>query len=773
MPDARSASNSGVLNHSLEAYLGEGPADPAVLQIFYRVLVEADALSASGSAHPPLSPQSIQLDDSNQPHIRSSSRAHENTETVAFGSAKYSAPEAFQYGVENFRGETADCYVLGFIFYEILIGKRLFSAQFASVESGSPSLWLKWHADKNLKARPLSELRPSLGDFASTIDQMMEKDPAKRINSISRVLRVFSGPEAQTTYQDDTVVPKSGASAALPSWRVAAGVLLALIVCTFAALLLHRLIFSVPTGQTPKRPARKAASKLAPPVPSAIALPRTESAPATRPVLETTLQVESHLDSASLFLDDRPPAQVSQDQVLSQTIAPGRHEFRFVHGSHALLRFVLNVGDDGDVSLVEPLNAQSLRFVILAGNQKAARLYASPEARAGLPGESYEPVPEDGRLITNNQPVFVSFNHDSKAQIRLEALTAASIRIVLEPTLPNLLVPVEVRANAPDANIIVNGEKLAQKLDHGASLLHLPAGEYHVHLVRSGYQDSTEQRLVIKGNEPRLQLQFALSAIQAPAKLAVSSIPAGEATTAVANQPGPQLAKPLGKITFHITPETAQISCRRSDDSQSRVCMNNQPCVLPAGTYEISAKADGFKSELWHIAIAAGEERPYQSKLEPMPAPTASSPGDVFENGQTWTVDSGGWWTHTQPGYSFMRPNQGTFVFDIVKSSGLFASRKVQLVVNYKGDGNRVLYTLDEHKLRRNQRIPGIQMADLVVTQETPRDSNYRLTVELSADRAIIRNAAGQILDNLPLTNAAAGKIGFLGKLKLRIVQAR
>ena len=200
--DTRLASNNGVLNHSLDAYLGDGPADPAVFPILYRVLLAAEALSAGGSSHPPLSPQTIRLDDSNQPYIRSCSRAHENTDTIAFGSTKYSAPEAFQYGIESFRGEAADCYVLGFIFYEILIGKRLFHAQFASLENGPPSLWLRWHVDKNLRAQPLSELRPSLGDFASTIDGMMEKDPAKRIDSIPRVLRVFSRLEAQTKYQD-------------------------------------------------------------------------------------------------------------------------------------------------------------------------------------------------------------------------------------------------------------------------------------------------------------------------------------------------------------------------------------------------------------------------------------------------------------------------------------------------------------------------------------------------------------------------------------------
>jgi hypothetical protein len=452
---------------------------------------------------------------------------------------------------------------------------------------------------------------------------------------------------------------------------------------------------------------------------------------------------------------------------------PGRHEFRFVNRSHASLKFILNVGADGQPSFLVGPKAQSLRFVILAGDEKLSRLYATPDVSAGLSGESYKPVPKGGRLITGNEPVLVDFGRDSKAQIQLRTSTAASIRIVLEPILPNLLVPVEIRADAPNADIVLNGEKLPQKLDHGITVLHLRAGEYRIQLVRSGYQDSTEQHVLIRGSERRLQLQFALPVLQTPSNPVVGSVPAREAAPSIGAKPAPQPTTPHGKITFHISPENAQISCRRSDDSQACTCMNNQPCFLSAGSYEITAKADGFKSEFWRITIGAGEDKTHQSSLAPMLASSDSLPGDVFENGQAWTVGSNGWWTHAQPGYSFLRANQGIFVFDILKPPGVFTHKKISLVVNYKGDGNRVLYTLDEHTLRRNQRLPGFKLADVVVNQETPRDTTYRIIVELSADRVIIRNAAGQILDNLPLTNAAAGKLGFLGKLTLRIVQTR
>lgn len=786
------------LDHNLAAYLGDGPADSSVLRIFHRVLAALDAIYAAGSSHPPLSPETIRLDDSDQPHIQSSNRAHETADTVAFGSAKYSAPEACLHNGDSACCEIVNCYVLGFIFYEILIGKRSFIAQFASLENGPPSLWLKWHADKTVKARPLSELRPNLGYFAVLVDGMMEKDPSKRINSISQVLRAFSSVEAQTAYNAGPVArppvaPKarvdlvreraafaanwlSDRLAAFRKPRVAAGALLAIAILVSAALLIYRESLS-PRVRQPVLPTTRPAAKPAPKVVASLPSAPRQNAQ-IQPLVpiqpEFELQIESHLKpGALLFVDDLRPMALSQNRLFTEKITPGLHKLRVVTDSKAFLRLPLNIGVDGDISFFELPKVRSLRYVMLVSNARSIKVYGTPEARARLAGEAYEPVPEEGRVIASDQVVNVSFGLDPKAKIHLNPLPTGSIRIVLEPGEAALLVPIEISANVPDADIVINGEKLRRKLDNGVRIVRLSAGEYRVRLVHANYQDSAEQDLVISTNDHRRHLQFTLVPIVSASNTAVSSVPAlGSATGGGAAKIDDQATRPFGKITFHIRPDTALISARREDESQAQNCVNNQPCLLRAGAYEVTAKAEGFKAEVNHIAIGAGDDKPYEWKLEAVPSASTLNPADFFENGQTWTVDPNGWWTHTQPGYSFMRTNQGIFVFDILKPSGLFVSKNVLLVVNYKGDGNRVLYTIDEHKLRRNERAPGIQ-ADYSAANEIPPEQEFRLKLELSADRVIIRNAAGQILDNLPLTNAANGKVGFSGKLKLRVIQAR
>ncbi len=697
------------MHHNLTAYLGDGPADPSILQIFRRVLEVLEAIHATGGSHPPLSPQTIRLDDSDRPHIPSVNRAHEAADTIAFGSAKYSAPEAFVDNGESSSCEIADCYVLGFMFYEILIGKDSFVAQFASLENGPPSLWLKWHADKTAKARPLSELRPNLGHFARLVDGMMEKDPAKRTNSISQVLRVFSSAEALTTYKIDPFARPAAAAkvhfAALLRKKLAfaaawltnrlvafrkpwmpVGVLLT-VVLGISALLVHRAV-PPPHPESSSKATPKPVLPL-PPAPHQDA----ESRPPVPSKPESELQIESHLRSrALLFLDGLRPIAVLPGMLFTEKILPGPHRLRFVAHSKSFLKLPVNIGADGDVSFFERPKIRSVRYVMLACNAKSAKLYGLPDARASLPGQAYEAVPEQGRVIANDKAVSVRLSEGPNSEVHLGPLPVRSIRIVLEPDGQKLLIPVQISANVSDAAVVIDGETLPRRLAEGVTVVRLRPGEYHIKLVHADYQDSPEQDVVISGNEQRRQLRFALSPIARPSILEVSSVPAGveilldgtrlavtdssttfkakvnpgmhtltlrrpnfEDSTTIRDFPNGgtvsisgQGMRPFAKIIFHVLPSSAQITCRREDDSESQDCANNQPCLLRGGAYEVTVKAGGFKTEVKRIAVEPGDNRPYEWKLEAISS--ALNSADFLQNGQTWTVDSSWWWSQTQPG---------------------------------------------------------------------------------------------------------------------------
>jgi serine/threonine protein kinase len=842
--------------------------------------------------HAPLSPNSIRFDDSGAARIQHFSASQEiGDDTFSFGPPKYCAPEAFAFD-GKFSCEVADCYVLGFIFYEILVGARAFAAQFATLENGPPTLWLKWHADTIAKARPLNELRPNLGHFARLIDGMMEKDPQKRIGSLSEALREFANVEADTDYKNDrferrplretpghrtVALSKPAATApwlnkqsfneqrqafirAIAKLRattrnmLAASAdwpkkplidfaralhasqkpqLVALLLVLAAALGISILlaILNPPSGSArlPMSPSSPAASSSASSHPIAarppVAVPQPASpanfqisAPIPAAPPESELQVDSRVNTtATLSLDDSLPVTLAPRGIFKQKIPPGTHRLRVVAGPKSYLELPLNIEPSG-IFVSEPPVFRSLRYVILASNTESARLYASPNTVARVSDGSDEPVPRDGRLIPGGQAVTVGLGERLGSKLRLDPPPEHSIKLVLtsgELALSRL--PVEIRTNVPDADIFINGEKFERPLNNGVAVLRLRPGKYRLKLAHPGYQDSAEQDLQINDSDQRLQIHFSLAPVVQQSTLAVSSAPAGTeilvdgnkfkvtdpngtfstkvnpgthtitlqrsnfedltltrdfATGALVNING-QAMKALGKISFHISPAVAQIVCRRQDDSQTQNCVNNQPCLLRAGAYEVTARAPGFQADVGRLVVNSADKEPYERTLEAIPA--ALHPADLFDDPADWTVDPNGWWSHTQTDYSFLRAKRGTFVFEIFKSSGLFTSNKVSLVVNGDGD-KRVLYTLDKHKLYRAEGGSSVEptLANAYsVPHGLPAGANYRLMLELLPDRIVVRNgAADKVLDSLAFSSSVR-KIGFAGKLKLRIIQAR
>src|SRR5699024_4247425 len=132
-----------------------------------------------------------------------------------------------------------------------------------------------------------------------------------------------------------------------------------------------------------------------------------------------------------------------------------------------------------------------------------------------------------------------------------------------------------------------------------------------------------------------------------------------------------------------------------------------------------------------------------------------------FDNGGKWTNQSG-WWVFNGKGYSFFRSAQGAFTFDILRESpkgGLFSrSRKILFVADYKGEGSRILYTLDGRNLTRRVFANGSAEKETKVPYAL-NGPICRITVEMTADSITIKDKAGKVLDSVKRSNPP-GKFG-------------
>lgn len=181
-------------------------------------------LKGMTEAHDPVTPFSVRVASSGEIEIGSHGPVGER-DTMMVSMPKYAAPEMMrsqQAGITK-----ADLYAVGFMIYELFLGRTLFRKEFASTEQcGSGLAWMEWHADAAKVARPLSVVvggvPPALTEL---IASMMENHPAKRMASYDAAL------EQLRTYQQRTQptqqiwairLPPSRRPQATKCWHMAA-----------------------------------------------------------------------------------------------------------------------------------------------------------------------------------------------------------------------------------------------------------------------------------------------------------------------------------------------------------------------------------------------------------------------------------------------------------------------------------------------------------------------------------------------------------------------
>jgi hypothetical protein len=108
-------------------------------------------------------------------------------------------------------------------------------------------------------------------------------------------------------------------------------------------------------------------------------------------------------------------------------------------------------------------------------------------------------------------------------------------------------------------------------------------------------------------------------------------------------------------------------------------------------------------------------------------------------------------------------------VFDLLKPerSGLFKkSKKIVFVADYKGERNKIVYTLDGHNLVRRVYTDGETGDEVKKAHGMEANASYRIMVELKAESVTIKNAAGKVLDSVA-RRGAAGKFGFQDEIAI------
>ena len=189
-PAARFEKLVGKQPETLAGYLREGPPQlEEVIHAFVSSVQAVIAMHATGNKKEALTPQSICFDRLGKATVQTLQPTLTRGTSSGAGNPRYAAPEIFS---EKSSGSDstlagAHVYALGVIFYEILLGQRLFHKTFAGQRTDLD--WLRWQADLESRAPQLKSLLPDYPvALSDLVESMMEKRAEKRTTDLEAIL---------------------------------------------------------------------------------------------------------------------------------------------------------------------------------------------------------------------------------------------------------------------------------------------------------------------------------------------------------------------------------------------------------------------------------------------------------------------------------------------------------------------------------------------------------------------------------------------------------
>ena len=532
-----------------------------------------------------------------------------------------------------------------------------------------------------------------------------------------------------------------------------------------------------------------------------------------------SVRLLTDLPQGKVVMDDRPPVDLQDGQLVLDKVAAGTHKMKIV-GPNGDASFSFAIADAQLPAVSGPVNARNMVAILVASFGKQARIVTNAGPwKLAVNGQSQSDAGPAGTDVTSFQPgvneVVVGEGNDRRNMS--ESFGAAPTLTAFLKTDVNAGTLI-VSTGLDDVRVLVNNKEYKLRTQHGKLRIQT-LGKVSVRVAKSGFQDEPEQTAEVKkGAEVRLQFDmkpqpqfgsleihgaiagtevlvdqrsagtvgpdglFSVSAIQ-PGEHTIElrreqrlpkrlqrSFRAGQTVSLAAADVA--LATANGTLRVARIPASATITYRRSDEREPHEIRGSQ-VELPAGTYYVSASAPGFTEASATVQLTAGENRAVDFNLTherpAAPVPMANAMAQ-FQDAQSWTKD-GDSWVHKGGGFVPFRPApKGLFTFNVelVKGGGVFRAGAIRWCLQYVDPKNYLLFELDRKNFRawvikegqRLERVP-----------KTPHNlgnqKSFTIQIDVTADRLLQKVRGGETWKTLdtfsePGRDFTQGKFGFL-----------
>jgi hypothetical protein len=532
-----------------------------------------------------------------------------------------------------------------------------------------------------------------------------------------------------------------------------------------------------------------------------------------------SVRLLTDLNQGKVVVDDRPPADFEEGQLVLDKVAPGKHTVK-VTGQNGEASFSFEMADGRLPVVAGPVNARNMIAVLVASFGKQARVATSAGPwKLAVNGQPQSDAGPAGTDLTGFHPgvneIVVGEGRDERNMS--ESFGAAPMLTAFLKTDVNAGTLI-VATGQDDVRVFLNDKEYRRRTQRG-QLRVQTLGKVAVRVAKSGFEDEPAQTVEVKkGAEVRLrfdlkpQPQFAALEIHGAmagsevlvdrknagtvgpdGSFSVSAIQPGDHTIELRREQFlPQrvqrsfhagqavvlagadvvLAAANGTIRIARNPASATITYRRGDETESHEAPGNQ-IELPAGSYAFSASAPGFAEITTRVQLAAGEDREVDFTLArerpAAPPPPAASGMAEFEGAQGWKKE-GDSWVHKGGGFvPYKLPPKGVFTFTVqlLKGGGVFRAGQIRWCLQYLDSKNYLLYEMDRKNfwagvIQKGQRLERVKAPHNLGNQKA-----FTIQIEVTPDRLVQKVRVGdqwKVLDTFVEEDRdfTQGKFGFL-----------
>jgi len=532
-----------------------------------------------------------------------------------------------------------------------------------------------------------------------------------------------------------------------------------------------------------------------------------------------SVRLLTDLARGNAVVDNRPPADLQEGQLVLDKLAPGTHSVK-ITGPNGDASFSFEIANARLPAVAGPVSARNMIAVLVASFGKQARVVTSAGPwKLAVNGQPQGDASPAGTDLTSFQPgvneIVVGEGRDQRTIS--ENFDAAPMLTALLKT--GVDAGTLIVSTGQDGVRVFLNDKEYRRLTQRGQVGLQTLGKVTVRVAKSGFQDEPAQTVEVKkGAEVRLQFdlkpqpQFGSLGVHGAAPgtevlvdqksagvvgpdgwFSFGSIQPGDHTIELRREQylpkriqrsfvagrevalgGAEvvLAAANGTIRLTRNPASATITYRRGDEAESHEARGDQ-IELPPGSYAFSAIAPGFTESTTRVQLAAGENREVdftlaRERLAAPPRVVARGMAD-FEDAQGWKRD-GDNWVHKGGGFvPYKLPPKGVFAFTVqlLKGGGVFRAGAIRWCVQYLDSKNYLLTEMD----RKNFWTGVIKKGERLERVKTPHNLGnqkaFTIQIEVTPDRLVQSVLVGdewKVLDTFaePGRDFTQGKFGFL-----------